>query len=54
MIEDNNITLKAVNPDLLRDMITIFTWLDLEHQERACGALNVILEDQIAESKTKR
>lgn len=54
MSEDNNITLKAVNPNLLRDLITIFTWLDLEHQERACGALTVILEDQIVESKSKR
>ena len=54
MSEDNNITLKAVNPNLLRDLITLFSWLDVEHQERACGALNTILEDQIAESKLKR
>lgn len=54
MNEDNNITLKAVNPNLLRDLITLFSWLDYEHQERACGALNTILEDQIAESKSKR
>lgn len=49
-----DMTAKAVNPSLLRDLITIFTWLDVEHQERACGALNTILEDQIAESKLKR
>ena len=49
----NNLTLKVVNPDLLRDLITIFTWLDLEHQERACFALNTILEDQIAENRMK-
>lgn len=54
MTEDNNITLKAVNPNLLRDLITLFSWLDYEHQERACMALNTILEDQIAESKLKR
>ena len=54
MNEDNKIALKAVNPNLLRDLITTFTWLDLEHQERACGAVCAILADQIAESKVMR
>ena len=54
MNEESSITLKPISPDLLRDLITIFTWLDLEHQERACFALNTILEDQIIEYKTKR
>ena len=52
---DNNLPMvKAFNPNLLRDLVTIYTWLDYEHQERACGALNTILEDQIAECKTRR
>lgn len=49
-----DMTEKSVNPSLLRDLITVFSWLDYEHQERACGALNTILEDQITENKTKR
>lgn len=53
-MSENIIELKAVNPNLLRDLITIFTWLDYEHQERACGALNTILQDQIAVSKLSR
>lgn len=48
MSEDNNITLKAVNPTWLRDLITLFTWLDDEHQDQACSALNAILQEQMS------
>lgn len=39
----------------LLELVNIFSWLDEEHQERACGALNCILEDQMTEyTATKR
>lgn len=45
---------RPVNPGYLSDLITLFCWLDEEHQLRACSALNTILQDQIAEQKGER
>ena len=47
----NPVGRKAINPMYLQDLMTIFCWLDEEHQSRACSALNSILQDQMAESK---
>jgi len=51
LIRLNRLPERPIYPFYLRELITIFSWLDEEHQERACGALNNILEDQIAELK---
>ena len=45
---------RPIYPYYLRELITIFSWLDEDHQSRACGALNSILEDQITELKGEK
>ena len=49
-----NLPVRPIEASYLFDLMTIFTRLDLDHQERACGALNAILEDQIAESRANK
>ena len=48
---DLNLPVRPVDAGWLFDLMTIFTRLDLEHQERAVSALNNVLADQIAELK---
>lgn len=44
-----NLPVRSVDAGYLFDLMTIFTRLDLEHQERAVSALNNVLADQMAE-----
>lgn len=51
-ISDNSpYNVQVVKPLHLMDLITIFCWLDEEHQSRAVSALNWILQDQMTEKK---
>ena len=49
LIYFNPMPVRPIEASYLFDLMTIFTRLDFEHQERACGALNTILEDQLTE-----
>lgn len=48
---DMNLPKRPIEARFLEDLMTIFCRLDLEHQERACMALNNVLADQMAEVK---
>jgi hypothetical protein len=41
---------RKIDPCYLSDLITLFCWLDEEHQSRAVSAVNSILQDQIVEN----
>lgn len=47
-------TMNMIKPELLRELLTIFTWLDGEHQQIACEALATILDDQITANSSHK
>ena len=50
-IIDMGLPVRPIESRYLFDLMTIFCWLDIEHQDRAVSALNSVLQDQIAETK---
>ena len=46
--------IRMIKPSYLMDAMTIFCWLDEEHQSRAISTLNSILQDQITEAKAAK